>query len=146
MESFGTLYIRSEVVVFGCCLWFNVSAPNFLRCSGVVPCHSVSWWWEWAGCHSETWPVIVGSMLSFLMVGGRAVGVSRSSSGFCGGALGILLCRSLGSDLWNLCLHATGSPQDLSDVLSHPSEMTWMTFISGLSLLRERSGKEMTRS
>ena len=57
-------------------------------------------------------------------------------------------CADLVSQLQSLeplCLHSTVGSQDLSDVLSHPSEMTWITFIPVLSLFREKRGKEMTR-
>lgn len=44
MNSYGTLYVRSEVVEFGRCVWFKVSAPHFLKYSGVVPWGSASGW------------------------------------------------------------------------------------------------------
>ncbi|MBV98689.1 Transcriptional adapter 1, partial [Eschrichtius robustus] len=79
--------IESEVVEFGCCMRFKVSAPHFPKYSGVVP-----------------WGNLVSQLRS----------------------------------LEPLCLHSTVGSQDLSDVLSHPSEMTWITFIPVLSLFREK--------
>lgn len=57
-------------------MWFNASGPTLRAVHLEGSWGSTSWWWEWASCHSEMWPVVIVSGLGFLMVGGAVVCVS----------------------------------------------------------------------
>ena len=88
-------------------MWVN-RVPHSLRAVHLEGSWgSTSWWWEWASCHLEMWPVVVVSGLGFVMVGGAVVGVSpgpylafvagaqdRGLGWVSSVALGTLLCRS----------------------------------------------------